>query len=377
MEIKTHFASPQRSTNEEVLQDNNLIKSQELFGEVFNTFSGISAIVNGNRQIVYSNEEFLGMLGLDDLGSVMGKRPGEAVACIHAGEEPGGCGTSPSCAYCGAVQAVLDSQKTGLKSSKETRLTTVNDGKSVSWDLNITSAPVTISGKKFYVVTFQDISDEKRRSALERTFFHDLLNTAGGLNGILSMLKEGVTPEEEDELIILSEEASRDLIDEINLHRQIRAAETGDLKVNIEKAGSLEIMQSSIGRISFHEVGKGRKITLSKDSVDVEFNTDRVVFQRVIINLLKNALEATHKEGVVEAGVKQSGSTLSFWVKNDVVIPKDIQMQLFQRSFSTKGQSRGIGTYSIKLLTENYLNGKVSFISNETDGTVFTIEFTL
>jgi sensor histidine kinase regulating citrate/malate metabolism len=49
-------------------------------------------------------------------------------------------------------------------------------------------------------------------------------------------------------------------------------------------------------------------------------------------------------------------------------------MQLFQRSFSTKGQSRGIGSYSIKLLTENYLKGKVSFISNENDRTVFSIE---
>jgi sensor histidine kinase regulating citrate/malate metabolism len=61
-------------------------------------------------------------------------------------------------------------------------------------------------------------------------------------------------------------------------------------------------------------------------------------------------------------------------VKNDQVIPEDIQKQLFQRSFSTKGTGRGIGTYSIKLLTENYLKGKVSFVSNETDGTVFSIE---
>jgi sensor histidine kinase regulating citrate/malate metabolism len=49
-------------------------------------------------------------------------------------------------------------------------------------------------------------------------------------------------------------------------------------------------------------------------------------------------------------------------------------MQLFQRSFSTKGNGRGIGTYSIKLLTENYLKGKVSFFSNEEEGTVFSIE---
>jgi sensor histidine kinase regulating citrate/malate metabolism len=49
-------------------------------------------------------------------------------------------------------------------------------------------------------------------------------------------------------------------------------------------------------------------------------------------------------------------------------------MQIFQRSFSTKDRNRGIGTYSVKLVTENYLKGKVSFISNEAEGTIFKVE---
>ncbi len=61
-------------------------------------------------------------------------------------------------------------------------------------------------------------------------------------------------------------------------------------------------------------------------------------------------------------------------MKNAGVIPSDVQMQIFQRSFSTKGKGRGIGTYSIRLLTENYLKGKASFVSNNTDDTIFSIE---
>lgn len=53
---------------------------------------------------------------------------------------------------------------------------------------------------------------------------------------------------------------------------------------------------------------------------------------------------------------------------------EEVQLQLFQRSFSTKGQSgRGIGTYSMKLLSERYLGGKVEFTSREPEGTVFTL----
>ena len=73
-------------------------------------------------------------------------------------------------------------------------------------------------------------------------------------------------------------------------------------------------------------------------------------------------------------GAEDTGDTVKFWVKNDKVIPIYVQAQLFQRSFSTKDSSRGIGTYSVKLLTENYLKGKVSFVSNETDKTVFSVE---
>jgi sensor histidine kinase regulating citrate/malate metabolism len=50
---------------------------------------------------------------------------------------------------------------------------------------------------------------------------------------------------------------------------------------------------------------------------------------------------------------------------------REIQLQIFQRSFSTKGSGRGLGTYSIKLLTEQYLHGKAWFTSNEVEGTTF------
>ena len=63
-----------------------------------------------------------------------------------------------------------------------------------------------------------------------------------------------------------------------------------------------------------------------------------------------------------------------FAVHNPEVMPPEVQLQLFQRSFSTKGEpGRGIGTYSIKLLGERYLKGKVAFTSQEPQGTTFTL----
>ena len=52
---------------------------------------------------------------------------------------------------------------------------------------------------------------------------------------------------------------------------------------------------------------------------------------------------------------------------------REVQLGVFQRSLSTKGSGRGLGTYSMKLLTERYLKGHVSFTSTASGGTTFTI----
>jgi K+-sensing histidine kinase KdpD len=377
MEEKSHFASPVRSSDEEILNERELVSSQTLFTELFGSITGISAVINKNRQIVFANNDFLEMLGLKTLEPILGKRFGEVVSCIHSEKETSGCGTSEACKYCGAVNAIIESQLTRQKVVKETSISSVVNGQTMSWDLNITSTPITLAFKVFYVLSIQDIGNEKKLNALERIFFHDLLNTASGLNGLLTLLKMGDYPDEAPELIARSEEASQDIIDEIMLYRQLRAAEKGDIVVNIEPVSSLGILKSAVDRISSHEAGKNKHIIIAEHSDDIEFHTDKILLQRVIINLLKNALEATPDGGVVTTEIEVAGDKILFRVQNGGVMSHDVQMQIFHRSFSTKDKGRGVGAYSIRLLTETYLKGKVSFLSNESVGTIFTVEFNI
>ena len=104
-----------------------------------------------------------------------------------------------------------------------------------SWDLKITSTPIMLAGQEFYILSLQDISFQKRLAALERIFFHDLLNIASGLNGLLTIMKEGIDPEETHDLIIKSEEVSRDIIEEIMMYKQLRAAEEGDIQIKTNR----------------------------------------------------------------------------------------------------------------------------------------------
>jgi signal transduction histidine kinase len=374
MEKKTFYAPSSRSTLEEIQTEKEIITTQKIFTELFGALTGVTAIINENRQIIFANNDFLELLGLKSLETILGKRPGEVVSCINAEKGPSGCGTSEACRYCGAVNAILESQRTNNKTTREARITSGVEGTLRSWDLKITSAPIRLNGEKLYALTLQDISSEKKLLAIERLFFHDLLNTAGGLNGLLTVLKLGAEPDEINELIDKSEAASQIILEEIMSYRQLRAAETGDIIVRLEKVNTLEFIESAVSRISFHEVGQNKKVIISRDSANIEFETDRLLLQRVIINLLKNALEATDVNGEVTVKVTEKKKSLEFSVHNKGTIPDDIKLQIFQRSFSTKGRNRGLGTYSVRLMAENYLKGKVSFISDEAEGTIFKVE---
>jgi K+-sensing histidine kinase KdpD len=374
MENNSHFAPAERSTEEQILKEFGIAGSHKLFTEIFGAMTGIGALLNSNRQIIYVNDDFLKTVGVDSIETLIGQRPGEILSCQHSDEGPAGCGTSKSCNYCGVVHTILESQSSKTKVINEAHITTVVNKKHINWDLKVISTPINLNGSTFYLLVLQDISESKRRAALERIFFHDLLNSIGGLYGLLSVLKEEPhSSEQTEELINLSEEASRNIIDEILLHRQLRDAENGELKLNIESVDAVDILDSAITEIGYHKIGKERMIKRDEISADVQFETDKSLMRRIIINLLKNALEATEIDGVVTAGVSEEGDDVIFWVKNKGVMPEEVQTQMFNRSFTTKGEGRGLGTYSIRLLTENYLLGEAGFRSNEKEDTIFTI----
>jgi signal transduction histidine kinase len=374
MEEKSQIIPSLRTSIEDILNDHDLVASQKLFTEIFGAIGGISAVLNKKRQIVYANNEFLDFLGLKSLEPVLGKKSGQIVSCIHSGDQFSGCGSSGACRYCGTVNTILESQATNYKAVGETSISSLIDGLQKSWDLKVTSTPVVLANQEFYVLSIQDISYEKRLMSLEKIFFHDLLNIASGLNGLLNLMKETRDPEEAREIVSKSEEASRDIIEEIMMYRQLRSAENGDIQVKIEGVNSVDFLKSVTSYISSHEVGQNKTVRVDENSYITTFMTDRILLQRIIINMLKNAFEATTNEGTVKTGIYNMGEQIRFWVHNSGVIPPDIQMQIFNRSFSTKGRGRGLGTYSIRLLAENYLKGKTGFTSNGSDGTTFYVD---
>jgi sensor histidine kinase regulating citrate/malate metabolism len=93
--------------------------------------------------------------------------------------------------------------------------------------------------------------------------------------------------------------------------------------------------------------------------------------------MLKNALEASEPGQTITMSCQIIDHNVRFQVHNTAYIRPEIQMQIFLRSFSTKGSNRGLGTYSMRLLSERYLKGKVWFTSSREDGTRFYASYPL
>ena len=370
----THFAPAERSVKDRILEEYTELKSASYIEELIAALPYIAVILNQKREIVFGNNALLQLMGIENMEELLGQRPGEALQCIHSDQMEAGCGTSENCQVCGAANAILKCQETGETVTDECRIRTVHDLGEDCLDLEVTASPLLWSENRFIIFTARDISSKKRKEALERIFFHDVMNTAGTLQGVVDMLKKVDDPQKISTFVNLLGEVSRDLTEEILTQKSLLAAENGELVVKNFEFYLKETLGHIIEEYRRHELGRERKIIFKESTCDYTINTDPVLLKRILGNMIKNALEATPAEGKVTVDCNFAPEAVIIRVHNPGHMPKDVQQQVFQRSFSTKGTGRGLGTYSMKLLGEKFLNGKVSFESSAGAGTVFSLE---
>lgn len=344
--------------------------------QIMDAYPHISAILDQNRRIILSNQHLVNAAGLENLESIVQERLGDVMNCIHH-DEKGGCGLSDSCRLCNIVNTIIESQVKKRKVSRECRVTTRSDGKLVFHDFQVTCSPIHLRDKSYTLLNLVDISSEKRNQMLENLFFHDILNRLGGLTGIIQMIKSENTQPDLNEYIDVLDTIGELVIEDIQIQRFLKAAENANLILNVREHSSLEVVESVRKQIAYSPVMKSRKIELSTTCEDFTLRTDSALLKRILLNMTKNAAEAIDDHGTITIGCHLTGNSASFRVNNKGIIPEDVRYQIFQRSFSTKGHGRGLGTYSMKLFGENYLKGKVYFHSEEPKGTTFYIDLPL
>lgn len=330
-------------------------------------------VLNTCRQVVYSNSGFGDFVQRISSGSILGRRPGEVLGCVNSGIGPGGCGTSEFCGYCGAVRAILDSLR-GRTGVQECHIQYKGENREDSLDVLTFCSPLTFKNEEFVQFMLIDVSADKRLKTMERLFFHDLMNTASGVHSLITHLERQKLTDESRRYVEMLRSSSCQLIGEIADYRSFMAMESNELIPNPLLLNSGQMLEDILAVYRNHVLADEKTIVVDQKGGSFTFEADPILFKRVLGNMVKNALEATRKGGKIKVETALKGKQAVFAVYNSSYILPSVGCHIFKRFFSTKGAGRGLGTYSMKVLIERYMGGKVGFSSSKKDGTCFTVQ---
>lgn len=367
--MKTYFAPAERADKKKLIAKIELINKDPVMSGLLHSISGVLAILDEHRQIIAINDSFLKMLGIENPAQALGVRPGEALQCIHAHDEPSGCGTTRFCSTCGAAMAIVSSLAQDKPVERMCALTANRDGRTVDIALQVRSQPIKINGKKFLLLFLQDITLQQQRAALERTFFHDINNMLSGLVGATELLSLKESPSDLVQSVL---NASLRLKKEVEIQKYLLQHESRSYQPSWKKIDLSIVMDELKSFFITHPAARNKEIDFQTPRPGLSIRTDRSLLLRVLCNMITNALEGTEANGRVKVWLEKTDELTSFGVWNRRPIPREIAQRVFQRNFSTKdGDGRGIGTFSMKLFGEQILGGKVSFTTSGDEGTEF------
>lgn len=372
--MKTHFATPQRSDFDELQRHIRYASHNPVIDGIMGMVGGLVAVLNQNRQILAVNHGLMEMLGVENPQEVLGLRPGEALGCTYADEMAAGCGTSPYCITCGAAIAIVSTLGTHGPVERSCCITVERDKRKVDLFFHVHATTIQIEGNAFVLIFLNDITEQQRQAALQRSFFHDINNTIMGVlnaSEILSLNSSTENRHKADQVVRLS----RRLANEVALQQYFINSGSDPFNVQSESLLVGDILKEVVFSAALHPSYKGKRLRTDNDSSEIVIHTDPGLLLRVLGNMIINAFEAEKTGQEIHLKVQPIRDGIVFSVWNSQPIAPSIARRIFQRNFSTKNESgRGLGTYSMKLIGEQLLGGRVYFETSRQAGTSFFIE---
>lgn len=369
--VRTYFASPDRRPTGELESSLAEALKDPVLHVLLDAVHGYLLIVDKNRQILAANDDLLCAFGLKSLHAAVGYRPGELMQCEHAKEAPSGCGTSRHCHKCGALLTLLASQQSNRPVEGECILRLERNGLTEELSYSVRCSPLLLGGQEVTTIVLLDVTEERQREFMDDLFFHDVNNVLMGLSGYGELLATG-EPNEIAQVII---SLSNQLTEQVQAHSAIKKAEQGEVTVHSTLLIAHDILHRIEEVFGMHAVTHEKHLKVETLSDQGKMYADRTMLMRVLVNLVKNAFEASPKGATVRLTYLRRNGHPVFHVWNEGAIPLSVQSRIYSPGFSTKGtKGRGYGTYSVRLFGERCMGGKVHFTSDENAGTMFEFE---
>ena len=217
--------------------------------------------------------------------------------------------------------------------------------------------------------------EKKAYGNVIRMMAHEVNNSIGPVNSILDSL--GVYGRE------LPEEIRKEFSDAIQIARErnlklnqfmVNFADVVRLPAPLPEWTDLPEMIRRVARfMSFETGGKEIRFQLDLPEDPIRVSLDVRQMEQVLINILKNSIEAIEKTGDIRIGLKRNPVRLEI-IDTGPGIPPDKEQEVFAYFFSTKSGGQGVGLILVREILINHGFG-FSLSTNGESGAVFRIEF--
>ena len=361
-ERKSRLNKTLNRLNDIFKQERLAIREQEkFFGTLLdNVKTGIVVFDTSSGAITYSNSRALQILGLASLVNIKQLRiidSNLAEAFI-------------------AEKDVSDSEKNKASFYNESSQKTIVMSKSSA----------LVQGRDVRIVSFNDVTEEletnqeEAYSKLIRVLTHEIMNTVTPISSLSDALVSYLEPEG-DELTQERRKALRDgldtiasssrsLIQFVESYRNLTRVAPPVKSVFYVRDLASEVMELTSEQLA----SSGASLSFAERSDDVILFADRGQILQILINLVKNAVQAKARTIKMEARIDLSDVTIIEVSNDGEPITPEAQKQMFVPFYTTKQDGSGIGLAISRQIMRMH-NGQISLKSSTVEKTTFSLIF--
>ena len=364
----------------DALEDKELnfrFDERRLAGRKFNrTLNRLRNIFDKERHEIIEQEKYFGLM-LDHVktGVVVIEQDGRVNYCNRTALNLLGIATFGHIRQLRTVSESLYNAFLTVTDAAEERASYYNESGKMT--ISLTASAATIGKMEVRVVAFNDISSEiaeneqESWSKLIRVLTHEIMNTVTPIASLSETLLtfEGVNEEVKSGLDTISQ-SSKGLIKFVDSYRNLtRVAppvkKAFYFKELAERVINLTREQALMSGVQYSDVEKSEDIILYADEGQIT---------QILINLVKNAIQADAKKVEITAEINLSEHIIINVFNDGSPISKESQEEIFVPFFTTKQEGTGIGL-SLSRQIMRLHNGTLALTRSDDKGTIFTLTF--
>ena len=370
-------------------ETNFRFKEDSCFNRSFNrTLNRIRTLFEREKSEVAEQEGFYGqMMDQVKTGIVVvdlsERREGRVIYSNSSALNMFGMATFSHVRQLGNIEKSLERTFWDVTATTELRSSFYNERGQIT--IVATASETELQGNHVKIVTFNDITGEMAHNEelswnkLIRVLTHEIMNTVTPIASLSNTLSEDLLRTKDNESIDREElklgldtiaSSSQGLIKFVDTYRSLTR-----VSPPVKKAFYLRELIEQVRHLTQEQLNVYEaRFSYTEKSDDILLYADSGQLSQVLVNLVKNALQAGATRIDIEAEIDFSESVVVRVANNGRPISKESQEEIFVPFYTTKQEGTGIGL-SLSRQIMRLHNGSIKLLRSDQKETAFALIF--